>query len=75
MYFVGCLMGAVSGFVAFAFLDTASPDSLWKLYLSLIIGFSVFYGPISGGFPGLVSEVFPVETRYSGISFLYQFSR
>jgi len=75
IYFIGCLLGAASGFVGFAFLNHSAKDTIWLTYIGLIISFGVFYGPISGGFPGLISGVFPVETRYSGISFLYQFSR
>jgi MFS transporter, MHS family, shikimate and dehydroshikimate transport protein len=72
-----CAWGAfVSGFSAFpAFWIFANyPNDTLAIYFALIIPFGIFYAAVYGPEAALFSELFPAPVRYTGISFVYQFS-
>ena len=44
------------------------------IWLAIIIPFGIFYASIYGPEAALFAELFPTRVRYTGISFVYQFS-
>lgn len=72
-YFVGSL---VTGFSAIpAFMLMATPGiSNGIIWMSIIIPFGIFYASVYGPEAALFSELFEPKFRYTGISFVYQFS-
>jgi len=42
--------------------------------MSIIIPFGIFYAAVYGPEAALFSELFDAEVRYTGVSFVYQFS-
>ena len=71
-YAVGSIITAVSAFGAFYFM---TPDvDKTTLWLALIIPFGIFYASVYGPEAALFCELFDARVRYTGISFVYQFS-
>ncbi|GAA5129724.1 MFS transporter [Pseudonocardia adelaidensis] len=61
----------VSAFAFFPLLDTGSPA---LASVAMVLSFSIAGMAIWAPYAGLVSTVFPPETRYTGTSFSFQFS-
>jgi MFS family permease len=66
----GLLIGILS-FPAFALMDTLSPV---LTIIAVAVPFGVIYAAVYGPEAALFSELFDTRVRYTGISFVYQFS-
>lgn len=73
VYFWGSLITGLSAFPAFWLIHTHS-HSMMVIWLSIIIPFGIFYASIYGPEAALFAELFDARVRYTGISFVYQFS-
>lgn len=73
IYFWGSLLTGLSAFAGFWFMKN-SGGSMLMVWLAIIIPFGVFYASIYGPEAALFAELFDARVRYSGISFVYQFS-
>src|SRR5260370_7327450 len=67
---VGPLIGILS-FPAFWLMETKSPILIW---LAITVPFAFVYPAVYGPQAALFSELFDTRVRYTGISFVYQFS-
>ena len=73
VYLVGSLLTGFSAFPAFWIFRT-HPHDLGAIWFAIIIPFGVLYASIYGPEAALFAELFPTRVRYTGISFVYQFS-
>jgi MHS family metabolite:H+ symporter-like MFS transporter len=73
LYAIGSLILAVSSFPAF-WLMNHSGGSTMVVWLSIIIPFGICYAIVYGPEAALFCDLFDAKVRYSGISFVYQFS-
>jgi MFS transporter, MHS family, shikimate and dehydroshikimate transport protein len=73
VYFWGALITAVSAFPGFWFM-THSDGNIMVVWLSIIIPFGIFYASVYGPEAALFCDLFDAKVRYTGISFVYQFS-
>ena len=73
MYFWGSLITAVAAFPGF-WLMLNSQGSVMLVWLAIIIPFGIFYAAVYGPEAALFCELFDAKVRYTGISFVYQFS-
>ncbi|WP_345793913.1 MFS transporter [Thauera sp. JM12B12] len=73
IYFWGSLLTGLSAFAGF-WLMKHSGGSLTTVWFAIIIPFGVFYAAVYGPEAALFAELFDARVRYSGISFVYQFS-
>ena len=73
VYFWGSLITAISAFPAF-WLMTHSGGSMMTIWLSIVIPFGIFYASVYGPEAALFCDLFDAKVRYTGISFVYQFS-
>lgn len=73
VYFYGSLITGISAFPAFWLINN-SGGSITLIWLSIIIPFGIFYASVYGPEAALFSELFDAKVRYTGISFVYQFS-
>ncbi|MBP2641994.1 MAG: transporter [Firmicutes bacterium] len=73
VYFWGSLITGFSSFPAFYLINTSHGDTS-LIWLAVIIPFGIFYASVYGPEAALFCELFPAKIRYSGISFVYQFS-
>lgn len=73
VYFWGSLITAASAFPAF-WLMTHSGGNVLLVWLSIVIPFGIFYASIYGPEAALFCDLFDAKVRYTGISFVYQFS-
>jgi MFS family permease len=73
VYGIASLLVGFSTFPAFFIFvnDTANTTAIW---LAIIIPFGILYAAVYGPEAALFSELFPAPVRYTGISFVYQFS-
>jgi MHS family shikimate/dehydroshikimate transporter-like MFS transporter len=72
VYAVGSLVTAASVYWLFSI---AAPDvDRTTLWLSMVVPFGIFYASVYGPEAALFSELFDPRVRYTGISFVYQFS-
>ena len=71
-YAVGSIVTALSAFAAFYFM-TPNVDKT-TLWLAMVIPFGVLYASVYGPEAALFCELFDARVRYTGISFVYQFS-
>ncbi|CAO4184958.1 MFS transporter [Methylorubrum aminovorans] len=73
VYAWGSVLTGFSAFPAFwVFLH--SDGSTAAVWLALIVPFGILYASVYGPEAALFSELFPARVRYTGISFVYQFS-
>ncbi len=72
-YIWGSVITGFSAFPAFWIFLHSSGD-LTAIWFAIIIPFGILYASIYGPEAALFSELFPTHLRYSGISFVYQFS-
>ena len=68
--FAGILIGLLS-FPAFWLMQTKEPLLVW---LAIAVPFALVYPAVYGPQAALFSELFDTRVRYTGISFVYQFS-
>lgn len=73
IYFWGSLLTGMSAFAGF-WLMKMSGGSTLLIWLAIIVPFGVFYASVYGPEAALFAELFDARVRYSGISFVYQFS-
>lgn len=66
----GLLIGTLT-FPAFWLMQTLSPIWIW---IAITIPFAIIYPAVYGPQAALFSELFDTRVRYTGISFVYQFS-
>lgn len=72
-YFWGSIITGFSAVPALYFM-TAYSDSTLIVWLSIIIPFGILYASVYGPEAALFCELFDTDVRYTGISFVYQFS-
>jgi metabolite-proton symporter len=72
VYAVGSLVTAAS--IYWLFSVAAPGVDTTTLWLSMVIPFGIFYASVYGPEAALFSELFDPRVRYTGISFVYQFS-
>lgn len=73
VYWYGSLITGFSALPAF-WLMTNSGGSTLIIWLAIIIPFGIFYAAVYGPEAALFAELFDPKVRYTGISFVYQFS-
>ncbi|MYN13278.1 MFS transporter [Pusillimonas sp. TS35] len=73
VYFWGSLITGLSSLPAFWLITTHS-DNMMVIWLSIIIPFGILYASVYGPEAALFCELFDTDVRYTGISFVYQFS-
>ncbi|MFI3272349.1 MAG: MFS transporter [Pseudomonadota bacterium] len=73
LYGLCAIILGLSCFPAFWTLHNYS-DNLFLLYVAIIIPFGIVYAAVFGIMSSLFAEAFPARVRYSGISFVYQFT-
>ena len=73
IYFWGSLLTGLSAFAGFWLMNHSGGD-IRLVWLAIIVPFGIFYASIYGPEAALFSELFDAKVRYSGISFVYQFS-
>ena len=73
VYAIGSIVTGLSSYAAFWLLNNSggNPVILW---IAIIIPFGIFYASVYGPEAALFAELFDARVRYSGISFVYQFS-
>jgi MHS family metabolite:H+ symporter-like MFS transporter len=72
-FFWGAVICGCSVFPAF-WLMSSQPVHVLAVWISIVIPFGVFYAIIYGPEAALFAELFEPHVRYTGISFVYQFS-
>ena len=73
VYMWGSLVTAVSAFPAF-WLMTHSGGNVLLVWLSIVVPFGILYAAVYGPEAVLFCDLFDAKVRYTGISFVYQFS-
>ncbi|MFM0167924.1 MFS transporter [Paraburkholderia sediminicola] len=73
VYFWGSLICGVSVFPAF-WLFEMQPANALLIWAAIVVPFGIFYAMVYGPEAALFAELFDAEVRYTGISFVYQFS-
>jgi len=71
MFAVAGLLIGILSFPAFWLMETKSPILIW---LAITVPFAFVYPAVYGPQAALFSELFDTRVRYTGISFVYQFS-
>ncbi|MBS0449308.1 MAG: MHS family MFS transporter [Proteobacteria bacterium] len=73
IYFWGSLITAFSAFPAFWLMNNAGGSTL-VIWLAIIVPLGILYSAVYGPESALFCDLFDAKVRYSGISFVYQFS-
>ncbi|MDQ6628715.1 MAG: MHS family MFS transporter [Pseudomonadota bacterium] len=73
VYMWGSLVTAAAAFPAF-WMITHSGGNVMLIWLAIVIPFGIFYAAIYGPEAALFCDLFDAKVRYTGISFVYQFS-
>ncbi|WP_250452989.1 MFS transporter [Caballeronia sp. ATUFL_M2_KS44] len=73
IYFWGSLATGISAFLGFWLMKNSGGNTM-VAWLAVVIPLGVVYASIYGPEAALFSELFDARVRYSGISFVYQFS-
>lgn len=71
-YFYGSLVTGFSAFPAFWLMNNGGSN--FAIWISIIIPFGIFYASVYGPEASLFAELFDAKVRYTGVSFVYQFS-
>lgn len=69
----GSIITALSSFPAF-WLMTHAQGNVTLIWLSIVIPFGILYAAVYGPEAALFCDLFDAKVRYTGISFVYQFS-
>lgn len=72
-YFWGSLITGFSALPAF-WLMAHHADQILLVWMAIVIPFGIFYAAVYGPEAALFCELFDTQVRYTGISFVYQFS-
>lgn len=72
-YLWGSVITGLSAFPAF-WLMSSYPQVTGAIWLAIIIPFGILYAMVYGPEAALFAELFDARVRYTGISFVYQFS-
>ncbi|MPM95909.1 Inner membrane metabolite transport protein YhjE [bioreactor metagenome] len=73
VYYWGSLVTGLAAFPAFWLINSSGGNTL-VIWMSIVIPFGIFYASVYGPEAALFSELFDAKVRYTGISFVYQFS-
>ena len=73
VYFWGALVTAVSAFPGFWLMSHSGGDVM-TIWLAIIVPFGILYASVYGPEAALFCDLFDAKVRYTGISFVYQFS-
>jgi MFS transporter, MHS family, shikimate and dehydroshikimate transport protein len=73
VYAIGSIITGLSSYGAFWLLNNAGGNPL-ILWVAIIAPLGILYASVYGPEAALFSELFDARVRYSGISFVYQFS-
>ena len=73
VYMWGSIITALSSFPAF-WLMTHSEGNVTLVWLSIVVPFGILYAAVYGPEAALFCDLFDAKVRYTGISFVYQFS-
>ncbi|MFI8479862.1 MFS transporter [Pseudomonas sp. NPDC078700] len=73
VYFWGSLITAISAFPAFWLMMT-SDGNMFTIWMAIVVPLGIFYAAVYGPEAALFCELFDAKVRYTGISFVYQFS-
>lgn len=73
VYFWGATITGLSAFPAFWLMMNSGGD-IMTLWLAIIIPFGILYASVYRPEAALFAELFDARVRYTGISFVYQFS-
>jgi len=73
VYFWGSLITALSAFPAFWLMMVSNGD-MFLIWMAIVVPFGIFYAAIYGPEAAMFCELFDAKVRYTGISFVYQFS-
>ncbi|MBA1202824.1 MHS family MFS transporter [Pseudomonas capeferrum] len=73
VYFWGSLITALCAFPAFWLMMTSNGD-MFIIWMAIVVPFGIFYAAIYGPEAAMFCELFDAKVRYTGISFVYQFS-
>ncbi|MFM0598258.1 MULTISPECIES: MFS transporter [Paraburkholderia] len=73
VYFWGSLICGVSVFPSFWLIEM-QPGNTLLIWTAIVIPFGIFYAMVYGPEAALFAELFDAKVRYTGISFVYQFS-
>ncbi len=73
VYMWGSLITAISAFPAF-WLMTHSGGNVMLIWVAIAVPFGILYASIYGPEAALFCDLFEADVRYTGISFVYQFS-
>ncbi|MGG3558727.1 MFS transporter [Peribacillus frigoritolerans] len=72
-YLIGSLVTGLSALPAFWIMSNSNGSTL-VIWLALIIPLGIFYSSVYGPEAALFAELFEAPVRYTGMSFVYQFS-
>ena len=73
VYLWGSLVTAVSAFPAF-WLMAHSGGNVLLVWIAIVVPFGILYASVYGPEAALFCDLFDARVRYTGISFVYQFS-
>jgi len=73
VYMWGSLVTALASFPAF-WLMTHSGGNVMLIWLAIVVPFGILYAAVYGPEAALFCDLFDAKVRYTGISFVYQFS-
>lgn len=71
LYSTGVILLAVLAYPSFLLIGTGNP---WVIGATLIVVLGIVYPCVYGPQSSFYAELFPTQVRYTGISFVYQFS-
>ncbi|SEC84541.1 metabolite-proton symporter [Rhizobiales bacterium GAS191] len=73
VYWIGALVTGLAAFPAMWLILNSAGD-VTLIWLAIVIPFGIFYAACYGPEAALFSDLFDTRVRYTGISFVYQFS-
>jgi len=73
VYMWGAIITALSAFPGFWLMTNAGGD-VTLIWLAIIVPFGILYASVYGPEAALFCDLFDAKVRYTGISFVYQFS-
>ncbi|MBL8354696.1 MULTISPECIES: MFS transporter [Delftia] len=73
VYLWGSLITAISAFPAF-WLMAHSGGNVLLIWIAIVVPFGILYAAVYGPEAALFCDLFDAKVRYTGISFVYQFS-